>query len=52
MTTLLLIGTLMLGVVVLSVLEKTFLGDWRDYREEQKRLLVEHARWNQVVPIF
>lgn len=45
MTTLLLIGTLILGVIVLSVLEKTFLGDWRDY-EEQKLSLLERGRWN------
>jgi hypothetical protein len=45
MTTLLLIGTLVLGVFVLSVLEKTFLGDWRDY-EEQKLSLKELGRWN------
>jgi hypothetical protein len=45
MTTLLLIGTLILGVVVLSVLERTFLGDWRDY-EEQKLSMLERGGWN------
>jgi hypothetical protein len=45
MATLLLIGALILGVAVLSVLERTFLGDWRDY-EEQKLSMLEHGGWN------
>jgi len=45
MAALLLIGTLVLGGVILSVLERTFLGHWRDY-EEQKLSLKEFGRWN------
>jgi hypothetical protein len=45
MATVLLIGTLILGGVVLSVLERTFLGHWRDY-EEQKLSLLERGRWD------
>lgn len=45
MATVLLIGTLISGVAVLSVLERTFLGDWRDY-EEQKLSLLERGGWN------
>jgi hypothetical protein len=45
MATVLLIGTLILGGVVLSVLERTFLGHWKDH-EEQKLSLLERGGWN------